>query len=83
MPTGDIVAHSARDTLMGHRGILHDGAPKLGFATWWHPQRFSACVLKRSPDAHGSHTALFFLDEAVAMPAGHRPCAARRRDGRR
>jgi hypothetical protein len=77
-PFGTIVAHAARGTLMGNRGCLHD--------TGDHPlrqyqgRRWIICVLDfkgrtRSPMPPGQYTSLFFLDEATALAAGHRPCA--------
>ena len=83
LPTGDIIADPARGTLTGNRGILHDDAQHLGTARWRHPHWIS-CVLewngtRRTPMTPGTWTELFFLDEAVAMAAGHRPCALCRR----
>lgn len=82
-PTGDIVADAARGSLTGNRGILHDDAQKLGSARWRHPHWIS-CLLafrgrRRQVMAPGRWTELFFLDEAVACAAGHRPCAECRR----
>ena len=83
LPTGDIVADPARGTLTGNRGILHDDTRCLGTARWRHP-RWISCALdwkgiRRTPMTPGTWTELFFLDEAVAMAAGHRPCALCRR----
>lgn len=77
-PFGDIVAVSARGTRMGNRGCLHDGAGRIVRRT-----RLPAwiyCLLefkgrKRQIMAPGKYTELFFLDEATALAAGHRPCA--------
>ena len=68
---------------MGNRGILHDGERRLGVARWRH-KAWIACVLsfrgrRRVPMSPGAYTELFFLDEAVALAAGHRPCAECRR----
>jgi hypothetical protein len=82
-PFGAIEADPARGTLMGNRGILHDATGALGRALWRHPH-WVACLL-RFKDLHrevlqpGTWTELFFLDEAVAFAAGHRPCAYCRR----
>ncbi|MFD1508988.1 hypothetical protein [Lacimonas salitolerans] len=79
LPSGDIVAHPARGTLMGNRGILHDAQRRLGTASWRHPH-WIYCRL-HFKDRHrqvmqpGAYTELFFLDESVALAAGHRPCA--------
>ncbi|MCV6592221.1 MAG: hypothetical protein OIF48_04665 [Silicimonas sp.] len=78
LATGEIVADPARGLFMGNRGILHAGQ-KLGHARWKH-QAWVTCVLKhrdwhREVMSPGAYTELFFLDEAVALAAGHRPCA--------
>lgn len=82
-PFGDIVANPARGLFMGNRGILHDDRRQLGIARWRHPN-WVTCALsfgtrKRALMASGSYTELFFLDEATALAAGHRPCAECRR----
>ncbi len=88
MPWGEIVADPARGTLTGNRGILHDAQRRLGRARWRH-KAWIACALdwraaRRVPMTPGTWTELFFLDEAVALAAGHRPCAlCRRADYRR
>lgn len=80
-PFGDIVAIPQRGRWMGNRGVIHEGTTivrpwqhkhwivcetsyKDRVAPKWEPRRW---------------TALFFLDEAVAFSAGHRPCALCRR----
>ena len=78
-PFGEIEASPARGTLMGNRGILHDEAGHLRRRRWQH-RRWIACRLQyksrwRPIMAPGTWTELFFLDEAVALAAGHRPCA--------
>ncbi|MGE0255594.1 MAG: hypothetical protein AB7N54_10085 [Alphaproteobacteria bacterium] len=82
-PTGDIIAHPARGLFMGNRGILHDGARRLGTPRWRHPH-WIVCLTafrgrSRVPMTPGRYTELFFLDEGVALAAGHRPCAECRR----
>ena len=85
MPTGEIVAADARGTLMGNRGCIHRPDRTLG-VTRWRSKMWIACRLewkgvRRNPMPPGRWTALFFLDEATALSAGHRPCAyCRRRD---
>lgn len=84
LPTGQIIAHLARGTLTGNRGILHRADRTLGPARWRH-KAWIACRLdwkgtRRVPMTPGTWTELFFLDEAVALAAGHRPCALCRRD---
>lgn len=83
-PWGEIVATPARGTFMGNRGgRLHDGERRLGRRRWA-TKAWLICVLsfrdRWSPvmPAHG-YTRLFFLDEATALAAGHRPCAECRR----
>jgi hypothetical protein len=84
-PTGEIVADPARGLMMGNRGCLHGPGRQLG-ASRWRSQLWICCVLdwkdrRRDPMPPGRWTALFFLDEATALAAGHRPCAyCRRRD---
>ncbi|SHI80555.1 hypothetical protein SAMN05444000_103110 [Shimia gijangensis] len=82
-PTGEILAHPARGLLMGNRGILHDDSGQLGHARWRH-KAWVCCVTdfknrKRPLMTPGAYTELFFHDEAVALAAGHRPCAECRR----
>jgi hypothetical protein len=69
---------------MGNRGILHDEDRRLGRRRWAH-RAWISCVLefrgrRRPVMAPRRYTELFFLDEAVALAAGHRPCAECRRD---
>ena len=83
-PRGDIVATPARGTLTGNRGILHDAGRQLGAARWRH-HRWICCRLdfkgrRRAVMAPGRYTELFFLDEATALAAGHRPCWECRRE---
>ncbi len=82
-PFGEIVSYEARGQLMGNRGILHDDHRRLGKARWRHPH-WIICRLEfkgRRDDVMrpGAYTRLFFLDDAVALAAGHRPCAFCRR----
>jgi hypothetical protein len=77
-PFGEIVAVSARGTLMGNRGILHDAQRRV--VRDWQVRRWIACRLEfrgrhRAVMQPGHYTELFFLDEAVALADGHRPCA--------
>ena len=83
LPTGQIIAHPARGTCMGNRGILHDSQQQLGRARWRH-KAWIICHLQfkgrhRQVMAPNRYTELFFLDEATALAAGHRPCAECRR----
>lgn len=79
LATGEIVADPARGLFMGNRGILHDDQQTLGRKRWQH-KAWVTCVLKhkdwhRTVMTPNRYTELFFLDEAVALAAGHRPCA--------
>lgn len=83
LATSEIVATPARGTFMGNRGILHGDDKTLGPARWRH-KAWVICVLQwkdwhRKVMTPGHYTELFFLDEAVAIAAGHRPCALCRR----
>ena len=69
--------------MMGNRGCLHGPDRRLG-ASRWRSQAWICCVLewrgvRRDPMPPGRWTALFFLDEATALAAGHRPCGFCRR----
>jgi len=79
-PFGEIVADPARGTLMGNRGgCLHDEGKRLRRRRWV-TERWITCLLEfrgwhREVMRPGYYTELFFLDEATALAAGHRPCA--------
>jgi hypothetical protein len=66
-------------TLMGNRGILHDEQNNI-LRPWAH-KGWVFCMpsfkgIKRpKPFSQGNYSELFFLDEATAFAAGHRPCA--------
>lgn len=85
-PWGEIVAVPARGTLMGNRGILHDDHRQIVRKS--QKKRWIACRLwpprrrdeARVPMTPGEYTELFFLDEATALSAGHRPCSGCRKD---
>jgi hypothetical protein len=82
-PFGDIVVSPARGSLMGNRGCLHDAHRALSRRRWT-TRTWVACLLsfggrRRELMRPGHYTELFFLDEATALAAGHRPCAECRR----
>ena len=82
-PAGEIVAHDSRGLMMGNRGCLHGHGRELGVSRW-RSKLWICCVLewkevRRDPMPPGRWTALFFLDEATALAAGHRPCGYCRR----
>ena len=77
-PFGEIVAVAARGTLMGNRGVLHNAERSIVRDS--RVKRWIACRLEfrgrhRMVMTPGRWTELFFLDEATALAAGHRPCA--------
>ncbi len=82
-PFGSIVATPARGAWMGNRGCLHDDHRTLTRRRWtttaWLICRLSFKGRRRPLMAPGRYTELFFLDEATALAAGHRPCAECRR----
>ena len=83
-PTGDIVATPHRGTFTGNRGIIHDPGTRT-LTRRWASQAWLVCVCdykgrRREVMGGRSWTELFFLDEATALAAGHRPCFICRRD---
>ena len=84
-PTGDIIATPHRGLFTGNRGIIHDPATKTLLKKRWSTPAWLTCVCEfrgrhREVMAQRSWTELFFLDEATALAAGHRPCFYCRRD---
>lgn len=82
-PDGDICFSDARGTLMGNRGCIHDDQKRIisrSKRDAWVTCMLSFKGIRRPLMAPGSYTELFFLDEATALAAGHRPCATCRRD---
>ena len=83
-PLGELVADPARGLVYGNRGCLHDDAGRI--RRHHNGKRWIACRLefrgwRRGPLLQpGRFTELFFLDEATAFAAGHRPCALCRRE---
>jgi hypothetical protein len=81
-PTGQLIRTPARGAWMGNRGLLHDEHREIV-----RPFRLKAwliCVLEfrgrhRTVMTPNRYTELFFLDEATAFAAGHRPCFECRR----
>jgi hypothetical protein len=77
-PFGEMIATPERGAFMGNRGVLHDAEGHVKRA--WQSKRWLICVLefrgrRRSVMTPNRYTELFFLDEATALAAGHRPCA--------
>jgi hypothetical protein len=84
-PSGEIVSTPQRGLFTGNRGIIHDPATKTLLKRRWSSKAWLTCVCEfrgRRRDVMGtqSWTELFFLDEASAFAAGHRPCFYCRRD---
>jgi hypothetical protein len=82
-PFGRLIAVAARGTLMGNRGRLHDDEGNI--TRRWTTRAWIACRLEfkgrhRQIMAPNRWTELFFLDEAIALSAGHRPCYYCRRE---
>src|SRR5262245_8607167 len=83
-PLGDLIADPARGLVYGNRGCLHDEHGRI--RRRYNGKRWIACRLRFRGWHRGSllqpgkFTELFFLDEATAFAAGHRPCALCRRE---
>ena len=83
-PMGEIIAVGGRGAWMGNRGRLHEGRGTRDVVRNHQHKTWITCVLsfrgRRVPQWEPNrYTWLFFLDEAVALAAGHRPCAECRR----
>src|SRR5712671_4200114 len=84
-PFGDIVAIPQKGMFTGNRGIIHDPATRTLLKRRWATKAWLTCVCefkgrRRDVMARRSWTELFFLDEATALAAGHRPCFFCRRE---
>ena len=84
-PQGDIIATPHRGMFTGNRGIIHDPATRTLLTRRWSSNAWLTCVCefqgrRRKVMGGRSWTELFFLDEATAFAAGHRPCFFCRRD---
>ena len=84
-PSGEIVSTPQRGLFTGNRGIIHDPATRTLLNRRWSSKAWITCTCEfrgRRRDVMGtrSWTELFFLDEATAFAAGHRPCFYCRRD---
>jgi len=79
-PLGELIATPERGLVYGNRGRLHDEHGVI--RRQWQVKRWISCRLEfrgrhrpGGPMAPNRYTGLFFLDEATALAAGHRPCA--------
>jgi hypothetical protein len=83
-PLSELIATPARGLVYGNRGCLHDDAGRI--RRRWNGRRWISCRLqfkdwqRKALLQPGKFTELFFLDEATAFAAGHRPCALCRRE---
>lgn len=82
-PFSAVISTTARGTLTGNRGCLHDDHQEI--RRHFQGMRWIICLLafkgrKRHLMTPGHYTELFFLDEATALAAGHRPCAECQRE---
>jgi hypothetical protein len=82
-PLGELIETPERGLVFGNRGRLHDQDRRI--RRHHDGRRWIACRLefrgrRREPMPPGRYTGLFFLDDATALAAGHRPCAECRRD---
>lgn len=77
-PWGAMIAVPDRGLFMGNRGCIHNDARLLTGRSWarkaWIICRTEFKGRRRELMAPGQYTELFFLDEATAFAAGHRPC---------
>ena len=81
-PSGSIIQTKARGAWTGTRGLIHNDQQQIIRA--FKHQAWIICKLefkgrKRKVMSPGLYTELFFLDEATAFAAGHRPCCECRR----
>jgi hypothetical protein len=84
-PFGEILAIPERGLFTGNRGIIHDPATKTLLPRRWSGKAWIVCLceykgMRRRVMGGRSWTELFFLDEATALAAGHRPCFFCRRE---
>jgi len=82
-PFGTLQSDRARGSLMGNRGVLHD--QEKAIVRHWSTKSWVTCVLnyggyRRPLFEPGKYSQLFFLDEATAFAAGHRPCGTCRKE---
>ena len=78
-PLGEIIAVAGRGAWMGNRGRLHQGRGTRDIVRNHQHKTWITCVLsfrgrRVAQWEPNRYTPLFFLDEAVALAAGHRPC---------
>ncbi|MVA99612.1 hypothetical protein GN330_20380 [Nitratireductor sp. CAU 1489] len=90
-PFGDIHAVAARGMFTGNRGVIHEPTTKTLLKRRWTTKAWIVCACdfrgrrrtvmgRNAPSGNAGWTELFFLDEATAFAAGHRPCFYCRRE---
>jgi hypothetical protein len=78
-PGGSLIGGPGRGLVYGNRGCLHNDEGEI--YRNWRGRRWISCQLEfrgRHRDSvvpPGRYTSLFFLDDATAFAAGHRPCS--------
>lgn len=82
-PFGELKSINARGEFLGNRGILHNDEKQI--VKQWRHKAWVTCSLEyqgiqREIFSKGNYSELFFLDEATALSAGHRPCGDCRRE---
>lgn len=82
-PWGRLQRTPARGAWMGNRGMLHDARREI--VSLSKRKAWLICTLRyrdrhRQVFAPNQYSELFFLDEATALAAGHRPCATCQRE---
>lgn len=80
-PLGEIEAFPLRGAWTGNRGILHRGREIVRFhaGDLWIICKLEFRGRRREQWQPHQFTFLYFQDEAIALAAGHRPCAECRR----
>jgi len=77
-PAGQLIFTPARGMLMGNRGKIHNKNKEV-FKPWdrlaWITCETQFKGIKREDFGANTYSELFFLDEATALSAGHRPCS--------
>ncbi|HEY8931088.1 MAG TPA: hypothetical protein VIM55_17925 [Mucilaginibacter sp.] len=82
-PEGNIISTNARGAWLGNRGVIHNDQKQI--VRPFKIKAWITCALQfkgrhRAVMTPNRWTELFFLDEATAFAAGHRPCFECRRD---
>lgn len=75
-PSSRICQSPARGKILGNRGLLHNEDKKI--IRNYRSESWVTCIVdkytKKEPIHKALNTELFFIDEATAFSAGHRPC---------